>query len=126
MTNDGTDVGDPNPTVNKIQFHLTSNYNAKTAKFQLNCTSNGGPATTVTWTRDGEAVSGGNFTAARRLDDPVTAAYTLTLSVTGRQGGVYRCQVAKSGPGVTGDPVISSMELEVKGNQISYSCNPLL
>ena len=95
-----------------MRFNLTSEY---TVKFSVTCSSVGGPATNVTWTRDGVAVSGGNFTATRRLDDPVTAAYTLTLSVTGRQGGVYRCQVAKSGPGVSGDPVNSSMELEVKG-----------
>ena len=112
--------------MNKIQFHLTSDYNAKIAKFHLNCNSEGGPATMVTWARGGEAVSGGNFTAARRLDDPETAAYTLTLSVAGRQGGAYRCQVAKRGPGVSGDPVNSSMELKVKGKTILYSCNPLL
>ncbi len=110
-----------------MQFTLATEYTvSETLEFNVTCNSVGGPATTVTWTRDGDAVSGGNFTATRRLDDPVTAAYNLTLSVTGRQGGVYRCQVAKRGPGVSGNPVISSMELEVKGKQISYSCNPLL
>ena len=114
MHDDTIDVGDP--TMNAaMQFTLTSEHNAETAKFQLNCTSNGGPATTVTWTRDREAVSGDSYTATRRLDDSVTAAYTLTLSVVGRLGGVYRCQVAKGGPGVSGDPVNSSLELEVKG-----------
>ena len=101
-----------------MRFNLTSEYSVK---FNVTCSSEGGPATMVTWARDGEAVSGGNFTVTRRLDDPVTAAYTLTLSVAGRQGGVYRCQVAKSGPGVSGDPVKSSMELVVKG-KLLYSC----
>ena len=105
-----------------MQFNLTSEYTVgETPKFRVTCSSEDGPATNVTWTRDGEAVSGGNFTATRRLDDPVTAAYTLTLSVAVRQGGVYRCQVAKSGPGVSGDPVNSSMELVVKG-KLLYSC----
>ena len=103
-----------------MQFHLVSANDAtKVPEFTLTCTSEGGPATTVIWTRDGEAVSGDSFTATRRLDDPVTAAYTLTLSVVGRQGGVYRCQVAKGGPGALGNPVSSSMELEVKGKIFS-------
>ena len=110
-----------------MQFALASEYTVgETPKFSVTCNSEDGPATNVTWTRDGDAVTGGNFTATRRLDDPVAATYTLTLSVTGRQGGVYRCQVSKRGPGVTCDPVNSSMELEVKGKQVSYSCNPLL
>ena len=110
-----------------MQFNLASEYTVgETSKFSVTCNSEGGPATTVTWTRDEVAVSGGNFTATRRLDDPVTAAYTLTLSVTGRQGGVYRCQVSKSGPGMSGDPVKSSMELEVKGKKVTYFCISLL
>ena len=105
-----------------MQFNLVSEDDAtETPKFTLTCISKGGPATTVTWTRDGEAVSGDSFTATRRLDDPVTAAYTLTLSVVGRQGGVYRCQVAKGGPGVSGNPLNSSMELEVKGKIFSMT-----
>ena len=110
-----------------MQFNLASEYTVgETLEFSVTCNSVGGPATTVTWTRDEEAVSGGNFTATRSLDDPETAAYTITLSVVGRQGGVYRCQVAKSGPGVSGDPASSSMEVKVKGKQVIYFCNPLL
>ena len=104
-----------------MRLNLPSNYAvSKTVEFNVTCNSEDGPATMVTWTRDGEALdlSGGDFTATRRLDDPVTAAYTLTLSVSGRQGGVYRCQVAKGGPGVSGSPVYCSMELEVKGKHV--------
>ena len=109
-----------------MQFSLTSDYTVtETVEFNVTCKSEGGPATTVTWTRNGNTLdlSGGTFkfTATRRLDDPVTAAYTLILSVSGRLGGVYRCQVAKDGPGVSGDPMNSSMELEVKGKQVLHS-----
>ena len=62
--------------------------------FTLTCTSTGGPATTVTWTRDSETVSGGMTV----LDDPVTAQYTHTLTVTGRDGGEYQCNVSNSKP----------------------------
>ena len=45
-------------------------------KITLTCISTGGPATTVTWSRDSEIVSGG----VTVLDDPVTAQYTHTLT----------------------------------------------
>ena len=113
-----------NPRVTSIQLNLASNYTViKTVEFSITCISEGGPATMVIWTRDGEPVSGGDFTATRRLYDPVKATYILTLSVSGRLAGVYRCQVAKGGPGVTGSPVYSSMELEVKGKHVVVILN---
>ena len=39
-------------------------------QFTLTCISTGGPATTVTWTRDSDTVTEGTETV---LDDPVTA-----------------------------------------------------
>jgi len=63
-------------------------------QFTLTCTSTGGPATTVTWTRNSETVSGG----MSALDDPVNATYTHTLTVTGRQGGQYQCTVSNDKP----------------------------
>ena len=64
-------------------------------QFTLTCSSTGGPATTVTWTRDSVTVTEGTETV---LDDPVTAQYTHTLSVTGRLGGNYTCTVANNKP----------------------------
>ena len=64
-------------------------------QFTLTCISTGGPATTVTWTRDSDTVTEGNETV---LDDPVTAQYTHTLTVTGRLGGLYTCTVANIKP----------------------------
>ena len=60
-------------------------------QFTLTCISTGGPATTVTWTRDSVTVTEGTETV---LDDPETAQYTHTLTVIGRVGGVYTCTVA--------------------------------
>ena len=59
----------------------------------LTCISTGGPATTVTWTRDSITVTGGTET---ELDDPETAQYTHTLTVT--TGGEYTCTVSNNKP----------------------------
>ena len=59
----------------------------------LTCISKGGPATTVTWTRDSVTVTQGNQTV---LNDPVTAQYTHTLTVT--TAGEYTCTVANNKP----------------------------
>ena len=59
----------------------------------LACISTGGPATTVTWTRDSITVTEGTETV---LDDPVTAQYTHTLTVT--TGGEYTCTVYNNEP----------------------------
>ena len=59
----------------------------------LTCISTGGPATTVTWTRDSVTVTEGTETV---LDDPVTAQYTHTLTVT--SAGEYTCTVANNKP----------------------------
>ena len=63
------------------------------SQFTLTCISTGGPATTVTWTRDSTTVTEGTETM---LDDPVTAQYTHTVTVTGRLGGHYTCTVANN------------------------------
>ena len=58
----------------------------------LTCISTGGPATTVTWTRDSVTITEGTETV---LNDPVTAQYTHTLTVT---GGEYTCTVTNDKP----------------------------
>ena len=59
----------------------------------LTCISTGGPATTVTWTRDSTTVTEGTETV---LDNPETAQYTHTLNVT--TGGEYTCTVENNKP----------------------------
>ena len=77
-----------------MTFTVDSDLNGESPQFTLTCISTGGPATTVTWTRDSETVSGGMTV----LDDPETAQYTHTLTVTGRLGGQYQCAVSNNKP----------------------------
>ena len=77
-----------------MTFSMNSDLNGESPQFTLTCISTGGPATTVMWTRDSEAVSGGLTV----LDDPVTAQYTHTLTVTGKLAGQYQCNVSNSKP----------------------------
>ena len=59
----------------------------------LTCISHGGPATTVTWTRNSVTITEGTETV---LNSQVTAQYTHTLTVT--SGGEYTCTVANDKP----------------------------
>ena len=78
-----------------VTLTVDSDLNGPSPQFTLTCISIGGPATTVTWTRDSVTVTEGTETL---LDDPVTAQYTHTLTVTGRLGGLYTCTVANDKP----------------------------
>ena len=60
------------------------------SQFILTCIFTGGP---VTWTRDSTIVTEGNRTV---LNDPLTAQYTHTLTMTLR--GLYTCTVANNKP----------------------------
>ena len=79
-----------------MTFNVDSDLNGDSTQLTLTCISTGGPATTVTWTRDSETVSGGMTV----LDNAVTAQYTHTLTVTGRLGGQYQCNVANNKPSI--------------------------
>ena len=68
-----------------------SDLSGASPRFTLTCISTDGPATTVTWTRDSEMLTGSTV-----LNDAVTAKYTHTLTVTGRLGGLYTCTVANA------------------------------
>ena len=59
--------------------------------FILTCISTGGPATTVTWTRDSAPVVGLIKTV---VVDRVTGISNNTLLVTGRLQGLYTCTVS--------------------------------
>ena len=86
-----------------VQFQLTSELNATTPTFTLTCTSTGGPATTVSWRRDGTMLSDNstyNITS-QILTDAETANYTHTLTVTGRLVGDYECSVSNNKPSLS-------------------------
>ena len=89
-----------------VQFIVDCDLNGENPQFTLTCISTGGPATTVTWTRDSEEISGGMTV----LDNAMTAQYTHTLTVTGRLGGQYVCAVSNDKPSQ------ASANYTVKGN----------
>ena len=74
---------------------MDSDLNGASPQFTLTCISTGGPASSVTWTRGFIVLTEGTETV---LNDPVTAQYTHTLTVTGRLGGLYSCTVANAKP----------------------------
>ena len=80
---------------NGLTLTVDSDLNGASPQFTLTCISTGGPATTVTWTRDSVTINEGTETV---LNDPVTAQYTHTLTVTRRLGGLYTCTVANNKP----------------------------
>ena len=103
-----------------ITLTVLSDLNGPSPQFTLTCISTGGPATTVTWTRDYTTVTEGTETV---LDDPVTAQYTHTLSVTGRLGGLYTCTVSNN------KPSSASASITVTGNtlfSLIHSSNSLI
>ena len=74
---------------------LTLDIDGASPQSTLTCISTGGPATTVTWTRDSTPVAEGNQTV---LVNPITAEYLHTLNVTGDIKGRYTCTVANNKP----------------------------
>ena len=79
----------------KVSLTVNSELNGESPQFTLTCVSTGGPATMVTWTRDSATATEGTETV---LNDPVTAHYTHSLTVTGRLGGLHTCTVANNKP----------------------------
>ena len=78
-----------------MTFTVDSDLNGASPQFTLTCISTGGPATTVTWTRDSVTVTEVTETV---LDNRETSQYTHTLTVTGRLGGLYICTVTNDRP----------------------------
>ena len=74
---------------------MVSDFSGDIPEFTLTCISTGGPATTVTWTRDSVTVTEGTETV---LNNSETAQYIHTLTVTGRVGELFTCTVANNKP----------------------------
>ena len=79
-----------------MTFNVDFDPNGASPQFTLTCISTGGPATTVTWTRDSSPASGDQTTQFN--GDTSDPQYSHTLTVTGRQGGDYTCTVANNKP----------------------------
>ena len=85
--NDSTgevEIRDPNP----LRFSLQT---ADPPVFTLTCVSTLGPATNVTWTRDGVVVTG---ETSQTVVDVYIITYHSTLTVTGSLPGNYTCSVS--------------------------------
>ena len=81
--------------------------------FSLSCVSTGGPATTVTWTREGAAVSyDANHTLNQIVADNVKVIYFNSLAVTGRELGNYTCSVTNDR---TAQPATASLTVSGEG-----------
>ena len=78
-----------------VKLNIDSDLNGPSPQFTLTCISTGGPATTVTWTRDSKTILGGNKTM---LTSRPYAMYQSTLTVHGRKAGLYNCTVKNSKP----------------------------
>ena len=81
--------------VDSITLGVGSDLSGPSPQFTLTCISTGGPATTVTWTRDSITVTEGNETV---LNDPETEQYTHTLTARGDIEVLYTCTVANNRP----------------------------
>ena len=90
-----------------IEFHLDS-----PNQFTLTCISTGGPATTVTWTRDSTIIAEHNIGTV--VTDTVIATYEHIMTVNGRLEGLYTCSIANAVSNVT------SPELYVHGMTFQY------
>ena len=64
--------------------------------FVITCISIGGPATRVFWQKNSESFTEGQEDTV--LEDTITAQYTHTLTVTGRNEGDYSCIVSNDMP----------------------------
>ena len=98
-----------------MTFTVDSDLNGASPQFILTCISTGGPATTVTWTRDSVNVTNGTETV---LDNPMTSQYNHTLTVTGRLGRNYTCTVTNNRPSNNQ----ASAQLTVQGT-CTCTCN---
>ena len=102
-----------------VTLTVDSDLNGASPQFTLTCISTGGPATTVTWTRDSVTWTRDSVTVTEGtetvLDDPVTAQYTHTLTVTGKLPGLYTCTVANRKP----SSYSSSYFVELEGIQLT-------
>ena len=85
--------------VSSLQFQLMSELNATPPTFTLTCTSTGGPATTVSWRRDGVVITpNATYQQTKSLVDPVRGTYQTVLTIDPSVSpndivGTYNCTV---------------------------------
>ena len=100
----------------KIRFAYISDEASMAIIFSLNCTSTGGSADSVVWTRDGFSLSN---TGRLILTNGSTLSYTSVLVVNDRTPGTYTCTVRGAS-----DQILNSTNFTVQG--MGYRCRQLL
>jgi hypothetical protein len=86
----------------EIEFYLVSE---STPVFTLTCTTTGGAATTVEWTRNGVGLSNeARYSITQTIVDTQHSSYEHCLTVTGRLLGAYSVSVSNSR---TPSPILS-------------------
>ena len=85
------------PEIESLTYKPLTTTEAPTPVFTLTCTSTGGPASTVTWTKDCTPVPNDiNHLQSKNLLDGDTGTYASVLTVTGPDYGEYKCIVTNS------------------------------
>ena len=79
-----------------VNLTVNADSNRENVSYTLTCISYGGPVTNVTWTRDNVIIPEGE--KATVLNNPRTAQYTHTLTLTGRLDGTYCCTLSNNKP----------------------------
>ena len=96
------------PNITSLTFNAQS--------YTLTCNSTGGPATTVTWKRDGVVITlNATYQQTKRVVDPVAGTYqtVLTIDPSVSQSdivGTYNCTV-ENARGETSETVVVPGEL---------------
>ena len=101
-----------------IYYTLDSEPDEDPPEFTLTCRSEGGPATTVVWTRDGDLVQedSNHIISQIIVNTSRNAVYNNTLTVRGREGGLYVCNVSN-------DYTIRGFSIHGSSVEASYSLN---
>ena len=91
----------------RVIFGFISDKESMDVIFSLNCTSTGGSADSVVWTRDGFVLRN---TGPLVLTNESTLSYTSVLLVSGRTPGTYTCTVRGDS-----DQILNSTNFTVQG-----------
>ena len=81
-----------------MYFTLHTEPRKNPPQFSLTCRSEGGPATTVSWQRNGHSVQedSDHRTSQVIVDTSHNSVYENKLCVRGREGGDYSCTVSNN------------------------------
>ena len=98
------------PVATPSVTNLTYNSERRT----LTCVSTGSPATTVSWTKDGDklTVDGTTYRMTQTVEDRTTSTYENVLALSGDDAGVYKCTVVNALGASTAETIGKSLFLD--------------